>query len=111
MTSPVFALQQSTAAALSGDLPDELFDEVEWAEFAAQFNSPQVFSGNESVLDILDQSKASLQQSLDLAALQPTGKNVFEATRRLSAFDLQTLVVGKVVDKATKGIDRMLNMQ
>jgi hypothetical protein len=36
---------------------------------------------------------------------------MFEATRHLSEFDLQTLVVGKVVDKATKGIDRMLNMQ
>ena len=111
MTSPVFALQQSTTAAVSGDLPDEFFDEAEWTEFSEHFNSPHVFSGNESVLDILDSSKASLKQSLDLAATQPTARNVFEATRRLSEFDLQTLVVGKVVDKATKGIDRMLNMQ
>jgi hypothetical protein len=111
MTSPVFALQQSTVGGIPTELSEEFLDEGDWAEFTEHLNAPQVHTGNESVLDVLDQSKASLQQSLDLVALQPNARNMFEATRRLSAFDLQTLVVGKVVDKATKGIDRMLNMQ
>jgi hypothetical protein len=88
-----------------------LADDSEFEEFNGLINSPIGISGNDSVFDILDRSKTSLQQSLELTASHPTAKNMFEATRHLSEFDLQTLVVGKVVDKATKGIDRMLNMQ
>ncbi|MDB5821265.1 MAG: Type secretion basal body protein YscI, HrpB, PscI [Rhizobacter sp.] len=109
--SSILPIHQDVGALLSADTPTGSADDSDVEEFNALINSPIGTSENESIFDIVDRSKSTLQHSLELTAAHPTAKNMFEATRHLSKFDLQTLVIGKVVDKATKGIDRMLNMQ
>lgn len=106
----------STSSELSAFLeisPGDSSPDQDWSEFSSHLNSDISLgtSTTGSLLDSLDQSKVSLERALEVVAAHPSGRNVFDATRHLSEFDLKTLVIGKVVDKATKGIDRMMNMQ
>jgi hypothetical protein len=95
--------------ALSENITLEPGANEDWVEFSSHFNAN--IDNDASFLDSFDQSKLSLQHALEVVAAHPSGQNVFDATRHLSNFDLKTLVLGKVVDKVTKGIDRMMNMQ
>jgi hypothetical protein len=85
---------------------------ADWSEFTSLLNTPNA-NGNDDLapLKTMDASHRSLKSILETTIENPTAKNMFAATRQLSQFDLQTLLVGKVVDKTTKGIDRMLNLQ
>lgn len=90
----------------------EPLEAADWSEFSSLLHAP-TGNGNDDLapLRTMDASHQSMKSILERTIDNPTAKNMFTATRQLSQFDLQTLLVGKVVDKATKGIDRMLNLQ
>ena len=59
----------------------------------------------------VDSGKATMQSALLNASIHPDPSNVRLAVGALSKYDLQTLLLSKIANKAFQTVDRLTNLQ
>lgn len=83
-------------------------------EFQALMAQPMRASSPDAVTNLMrtvDSARVHLDGALAATAAHPTRVNMVDTMRRLSELDLSATLAGKIADKATKGLDRILNLQ
>lgn len=106
---------QSAALRMSASFDDARTQELQgFDEFQALMAQPMGSSPSDGVTSLMrtvDNSRVRLDEALTATAASPTRANMVDTMRRLSELDLSATLAGKIADKATKGLDRILNLQ
>lgn len=106
---------QNAALRMSANFVDRQAQESRgFDEFQAMLAQPMESDSTHGVTSLMrtvDNARVRLDEALTVTAAHPTRANMVDTMRRLSELDLSATLAGKIADKATKGLDRILNLQ